>query len=301
MGGVGDFFFGSKPKQKSSSSSESGNHAFDFLGSALQGPINAFSQGSSMLGSLLGLNNYSPGTPAAPSPAPLPSAPSNEEGKGKKGLRARRLQQAQAGNQIPTPAPIAPIYTPQNQTDALEAFSNSTGMDFLRDQGVKALEGSQAGRGMLQSGATGQALMQFGQNLGKTHVMSFMDKLLEHSRLGLGAAGTLAGAGAWSKGSGTSSGDGGKTGLIPLAVSAAASSAAAGSDIRLKRNVIKVGETVDGISIYEYNYIDKFNLPQERQIGVMAHEVKELRPDAYIPNFIEEFDGVDYSKLGSLD
>jgi hypothetical protein len=33
----------------------------------------------------------------------------------------------------------------------------------------------------------------------------------------------------------------------------------------------------------------------------MAHEVKELRPEAYIPNFIEEFDGVDYGKLGSLD
>lgn len=233
MGGVGDFLFGSKPKQKSSSTSESGNHAWNFLSQALSPAVGGLTSGMGMLGSMLGLNNFAGGTPAVGTPAPVapPAAQEPEpRSKLKQGMRAARYgTQAAAPNPVPaTGAPALPTYNPQTQQDALEAFSNATGMDFLRSQGIKALEGSQAGRGMLQSGATGQALMQFGQNLGKTHVMGFLDKLLDYSRLGLGAAGTMAGAGAWSKGSSTSKGDGGKTGLIPIAVGAAASAAGGG-------------------------------------------------------------------------
>jgi hypothetical protein len=226
MGGVGDFLFGSKPKQKSSSTSESGNHAWNFLSQALAPSVGGLQSGMGMLGSMLGLNNFGGGMPSVGMPTnPTPPTAQEPEYSGgskiKQGMRgARYAAQHAAPNPIPEMgAPELPVYNPQTQQDALEAFSNATGMDFLRSQGIKAIEGSQAGRGMLNSGATGQALMQFGQNLGKTHVMSFMDKLLDYSRLGLGAAGTMAGAGAWSKGSSTSKGDGGKTGLIPLAVS----------------------------------------------------------------------------------
>lgn len=230
---MGEVLFGKPAKQKSSSSSESGNHAYDYLSAALAPSVGGFGDSMSMMAAMLGLNNYSPGTPTAPAmPSPAaPAAPAKYNtntgnmwksilNKARNKMIEEQESQAPAIN-APQLAP-APVYTPQNQQDALNAFSNSTGMNFLRDQGVKALEGSQAGKGMLNSGATGQALMQFGQNLGKTHVMSFMDKLLDHSRLGLGAANTLTGAGAWSKGTSSGSSTGAKPGLVPIAAQAAA-------------------------------------------------------------------------------
>lgn len=69
--------------------------------------------------------------------------------------------------------------------DAQAAFADSTGMNFLRDQGRSAILGSQAGAGKLNSGATGKALAEFGQDLAKTNTMDF-----------LGQIGGLAGRGA---------------------------------------------------------------------------------------------------------
>ena len=48
------------------------------------------------------------------------------------------------------------------------------------------------------------------------------------------------------------------------------------SDIRLKENIIKVGNSPSGINIYEWNYIGK---PQ-RYRGVMAQEILERHPEA---------------------
>ena len=57
------------------------------------------------------------------------------------------------------------------------------------------------------------------------------------------------------------------------------------SDVRLKENITKVGNSPSGINIYEWNYIGK---PQ-RYRGVMAHEILEshphavaLQPDGYL-------------------
>ena len=63
------------------------------------------------------------------------------------------------------------------------------------------------------------------------------------------------------------------------------------SDIRLKTNIVKVGERADGLGLYEFDY--KWGGP--RQSGLMAHEVAELYPDA-----VHVHDGylmVDYSKV----
>jgi len=48
------------------------------------------------------------------------------------------------------------------------------------------------------------------------------------------------------------------------------------SDVRLKENIIKVGNSPSGINIYEWNYIGK---PQ-RYRGVMAQEILERHPEA---------------------
>lgn len=119
----------------------------------------------------------------------------------------------------PTPAPAPPVSTapvnpPYNpvqptNTDALNTFSNSAGMNFILDQGQKAVSGAAAGGGYFNSGATGKALQSFGQNLGKTYLQQYMQNLVGLGQLGLGAGSAMTGAGgvnqSQSVGGGTSS------------------------------------------------------------------------------------------------
>jgi len=66
------------------------------------------------------------------------------------------------------------------------------------------------------------------------------------------------------------------------------------SDRRLKQNIEKVGEFADGLGIYEFEYRGE----PTRFRGVMADEVKELRPHAYIEDFQGSgYAGVDYAAL----
>jgi hypothetical protein len=68
------------------------------------------------------------------------------------------------------------------------------------------------------------------------------------------------------------------------------------SDRRLKAKIKKVGEFEDGLGIYEFAYRSD---PSQMFKGVMADEVKELRPQAYVPNYRGSgFDGVNYAALG---
>ncbi len=58
----------------------------------------------------------------------------------------------------------------------------------------------------------------------------------------------------------------------------AAALIAALSDIRLKENICPVGKLDNGLTVYRFNYIGN---PQT-QIGLIAQEVKEFRPEAVI-------------------
>ena len=49
------------------------------------------------------------------------------------------------------------------------------------------------------------------------------------------------------------------------------------SDIRLKENIVKVGNSPSGINIYEWNYK---SAPDSRYRGVMAQEILERHPEA---------------------
>ena len=48
------------------------------------------------------------------------------------------------------------------------------------------------------------------------------------------------------------------------------------SDVRLKENITKVGNSPSGINIYEWNYIGN----TQRYRGVMAQEILERHPEA---------------------
>ena len=69
----------------------------------------------------------------------------------------------------------------------------------------------------------------------------------------------------------------------------------AGSDRRLKRDIVKVGvDENTGINLYEFNYIDD---PDHRYVGVMADEVLDVMPEAVHTDW-KGYMAVNYTKLG---
>ena len=84
-------------------------------------------------------------------------------------------------------------------------------------------------------------------------------------------------------------------GLLPALVQAAAIYAGSKSDRRLKRNIESVG-MANGINIYEFEYLERDDLPEGRWRGVMADEVEGI-PGA-VSRGDDGFLMVDYSKLG---
>lgn len=66
------------------------------------------------------------------------------------------------------------------------------------------------------------------------------------------------------------------------------------SDIRAKTDMMKIGITNDGFNVYRFRYHDD----PEIRIGVMAHEVEKVKPEAVItlPN---GYKAVNYSMIGA--
>ena len=67
------------------------------------------------------------------------------------------------------------------------------------------------------------------------------------------------------------------------------------SDIRLKENIIQVGELMEGIKLYTFNFIGK----AIKQVGVMAQEVEKLFPEC-VSNDIDGYKRVNYGLLLEL-
>lgn len=65
------------------------------------------------------------------------------------------------------------------------------------------------------------------------------------------------------------------------------------SDRRLKRDIRKIGETRDGLNLYEFEY----KWGGGRQVGVMADEVEKVMPEAVMTG-ADGFKRVNYSMLG---
>jgi hypothetical protein len=103
------------------------------------------------------------------------------------------------------------------QTEGLENWANSGGMEFLREQGRRGITSSKAASGLLQSGSYGTALTKYNQGLASTYLNQYMDNLMGLSKLGLGAGGILGSSGSYSKGTGAQQG---KAGILPMAIAA---------------------------------------------------------------------------------
>jgi hypothetical protein len=69
------------------------------------------------------------------------------------------------------------------------------------------------------------------------------------------------------------------------------------SDVNVKENIKKVGSLDNGLNLYSYNYKDGYDLPEGRQVGVLAQEVEAIMPEA-VAEMPNGFKGVNYSMLG---
>lgn len=90
------------------------------------------------------------------------------------------------------------------QTQGFDNFRNSSGYDFIRDQGVQGIEGSQAAKGMLNSGSTLKAITGYSSNLANNFLSQYLQQLQGLSQTGLSAANVIGGAGQTSSSQGTS-------------------------------------------------------------------------------------------------
>lgn len=87
------------------------------------------------------------------------------------------------------------------------------------------------------------------------------------------------------------------SGLMGLGGAALSNPAIFTSDVNAKENIVKIGTLNNGLNLYTYNYKDGYDLPEGRQVGVIAQEVEEVMPEAVVamPN---GFKGVNYAMLG---
>lgn len=175
------------------------------------------------------------------------------------------------------------------QAGARADFRNTPGYQFAMDEGSRAITGSQAAKGLLNSGSTLKSLNKFGQGMADQTYQSYIQNLL-----GLGGLGTQAGqivgnAGQYSKGQSTGS-ESGSSSSGGLGKALGFGLSLLGSDERLKTDIELVGEH-DGMNVYTFRYIGEPTVYK----GLMAQEVREKYPEAVIP--VGGFLGVDYSKV----
>lgn len=92
------------------------------------------------------------------------------------------------------------------QNAGFDNFKNSSGYNFIRDEGVRGIEGSQASKGLLNSGSTLKGITNYSSGLASQFLDKYLAQLQGLSQTGLGAAQVIGGAGNTSSSSGTSSG-----------------------------------------------------------------------------------------------
>lgn len=78
---------------------------------------------------------------------------------------------------------------------AFDAYKGSTGFQNRLQTGADAITGNQAARGILNSGATGKRLTQYGQELGSGEFANYLSQLGALANTGLAAGQTIGSAG----------------------------------------------------------------------------------------------------------
>ena len=166
-------------------------------------------------------------------------------------------------------------------------FKEATGFNFELGRGFDQIGSNAAARGVLRSGAAGRSLQEFGLGLQNRFAETYLRSLLGQTQGALGASGVLASTGQEST-SRSNPGIGQFLGQMAAGI--------ATSDKRLKTDITPVGINVDGITVYQYKYVDGTG----PFIGVMAQEVAEKKPEALGP-CVNGHMTVDYSQINVID
>lgn len=174
-------------------------------------------------------------------------------------------------------------------TSGFDAFKKAMGFDFAAKQGTDGVMGSAAARGLLRSGSTGKALVNYGQNLADQYGQNYLSNLLNMGQLGVSAGNTLANAGQTS--SSTQKSKGGLGGFLGGVVGGIAK-----SERSVKKDIVKIGEFTKGLGKYSFKYIDGDDTVH---IGTMVDEVEQMFPEALGP-VLDGVKTVDYDKLKEL-
>lgn len=173
---------------------------------------------------------------------------------------------------------LSTLLTGQGDTSA----ANSGYRNYLQQAGyapamrqlAQGVTGQGAASGLLNSGATANALQTRGTELNNQYYNNYLQQLAGLSGLGLQAGGLIANTGQKSASSG------GSPSTLGSIASTVGGIASIFSDRRLKRDIERVGEFPDGLGIYAYRYV----MGTKRVLGVMADEVAKLRPWALGPS-----------------
>lgn len=100
------------------------------------------------------------------------------------------------------------------QTTGFDNFRNSSGYDFIKNEGIKGIENSKASQGLLNSGSALKSIAGYSSNLANNFLNQYLSSLMGVNSSGLQAGSLLAGAGnvSNSSSSGVSNGQSTSTG-----------------------------------------------------------------------------------------
>lgn len=91
-------------------------------------------------------------------------------------------------------------------TKAFNQFKDSSGYNFILNEGIKGITGSNAAKGLLSSGSTLKGISQYSSNLASSFLNNYLSSLMGLSNTGIQAGQILASAGSTANSQGTSYG-----------------------------------------------------------------------------------------------
>ena len=94
----------------------------------------------------------------------------------------------------------------QDQTAAFNQFKDSSGYNFIQDQGIRGINGTNAAKGLLNSGSALKGISQYSSNLASGFLNSYLSNLMGLSNNGIQAGQVLSSAGNTSSSQGTKTG-----------------------------------------------------------------------------------------------
>lgn len=92
------------------------------------------------------------------------------------------------------------------QTGGFDRFRDSSGYQFIQDEGVRGISANAASRGLLNSGSFGKGIAKYSSNLANSYLDKYMQSLTGLGNSGLQAGQVIAGAGGVSNSSQQSQG-----------------------------------------------------------------------------------------------